>query len=211
VACHGGSNIGGRFPDHGLPSPYLGARFLPFDTGNYLFSTEAALTEANQGAAFKQLNDWVVDTDGGPASGTATALLVNGWYANNTTTQLDKNFVPPRQGNPTHPWDESADKAQFYRDVVGRSCRTCHTALGPTFNWDANPDRFTGTDATVARHVCGGTSILAQNASMPNALSSLDRLLDTTTLAPAAAQEFRDRMARYLGCSAASPDPVFPR
>jgi hypothetical protein len=211
VACHGGSNIGGRFPDRGSPSPYLGARFLPFDTGNYLFSTEAHLSEASQGAAFKQLNDWVVDTDGGPASGTATALLVEGWYDQGTTTQLNKNFVPLRQGNPTHPWDESSDKAQFYREVIGRSCRTCHTALGQTFNWDANPDRFVGTDATILRHVCGGTSDLAQNASMPNALASLDRLLDTTTLTPTGAQDFRDRLTRYLGCSTASPDPVFPR
>jgi hypothetical protein len=203
VACHGGSNIGGRFPDHGLPSPYLGARFLPFDTGNYLFSTESTLTEASQGAAFKQLNDWVVDTDGGPASGTATAELVKGWYSNGTTTHLDRNFVPA-------PWG-SGDKAQFYREVIGRSCRTCHTALGPNFDWDAKPERFTGSDATVFQHVCGGTSDLARNASMPNALSSLDRLLDTTTLTPAAAQEFTDRMARYLGCSNSSPDPVFPR
>ena len=203
VACHGGSNIGGRFPDHGLPSPDLGARFLPFDTGNYLFSSDSALTEASQALAFMQLNDWVVDTDGGPTSGSATAELVKGWYSSGTTTQLDKSFVPL-------PWG-TGDKAQFYQEVIARSCRTCHTALGPTFNWDAKPERFTGSDATVFKHVCGSTSDLARNASMPNALASLDRLLDTTALTPAAAQDFTDRMARYLGCSASLPDPVYPR
>ena len=40
VACHGGSTYNGRFPEQATASPFLGARFLPFDTGNYLFSSQ---------------------------------------------------------------------------------------------------------------------------------------------------------------------------
>jgi hypothetical protein len=111
-------------------------------------------------------------------------------------------------------WQASADKAKFYREVIGTSCRTCHAALGSAeekFDWDSQPGLFTGsTDPNnrVYRHVCGGTSELALNGSMPNALASLDRLLDSS--APGI-DALRARMNTYLGCSAPAEDPVYPR
>ncbi|CDS48368.1 hypothetical protein [Polaromonas sp. CG9_12] len=206
IACHGGSKIGGRFPDRGNPSPFLGSRFLGFDTGNYLFSTVASLTEADQGKALRDLNELVQHTEGGPSSITATAKLINGWYASGGN-QLDKAYVPT-------PWQAPADKAQFYREVIGTSCRTCHAALGSAedrFDWDSQPNLFTGsTDPSnnMYRHVCGGTPELAVNGSMPNALASLDRLLDSS--APGI-DALRARMKKYLGCSAPAEDPVYPR
>lgn len=206
IACHGGSRIGGRFPERGNPSPLLGSRFLGFDTGNYLFSTRAGLTEDSQSSALHELNKLVQHTEGGPASQTATSKLINGWYAGGNS-RLDKTYVPTE-------WQASADKAQFYREVIGTSCRTCHAALGPAgnrFDWDAQPDLFVGlTDPSnvVFRHVCGGTPELAVNGSMPNALASLDRLLDSSDPNSVAV---RSRMKTYLGCSAPAEDPAYPR
>jgi hypothetical protein len=209
IACHGGSQIGGRFPETGDPSPFLGSRFLPFDTGNFLFSTRSGLTEADQQAALKALNDLVVRTEGG--ADTATTRLVRGWYADGSG-RLNKDFVPVDPDPAIPGWHESPEKAAFYRQVIGTSCRTCHAALGsadPRFDWDLRHDRFTGSiSSPVFPHVCGGTADLATNASMPNALASLDRLLD-----PAAPgiDELKRLMQKYIGCSAPAPDPVFTR
>ena len=198
--------MGGKFPEHGNPSPNLGARFLPFDTGNYLFSTQSVLTEGAQSAAFRELNRLVVKTEGLGAS-TATTRLVDGWYK--AGDALDKLYVP---GDALTGWRESTEKSDFYRDVIARSCRTCHTALGQQFNWDDRPARFASDpnsrDATVLAHVCGGQKDLAVNASMPNALASLDRLLDANV---SNAAEIKSRMLKYLGCTAPVPDPVYPR
>ena len=209
IACHGGSKVGGRFPETGNPSPLLGSRFLPFDTGNYLFSTRGDLTETSQGAAFRRLNDLVAATEG-PGANTATTRLVAGWYAGNPN-QLDKNFVPPAPAGapPARPWNESPAKASFYRQVVGSSCRTCHTALGPDFDWDSSPDKFIGsTTGVVGRHFCGGSADLAINASMPNALASLNRLLDPQRPDLAGVKAL---LRDYIGCEAPASDPAFPR
>ena len=218
IACHGGSQIGGRFPERGNPSPFLGSRFLGFDSGNYLFSTAAGLSEADQGKALRDLNELVQLTEGGPGSNTATAKLIKGWYAGGGN-QLNKAYVPvdpsdPDPANPSVGWHASADKALFYREVIGTSCRTCHAALGSAnarFDWDSQPELFVGsTDQNnkVFRHVCGGTPELADNGSMPNALASLDRLLDGN--APGI-NALRNRMDSYLGCATPAEDPVYPR
>jgi hypothetical protein len=210
IACHGGAQIGGRFPESGNPSPFLGSRFLGFDTGNYRFSTQAELTEPRQSDALRELNRLVLHTEGGAGSTTATANLIKGWYADGTST-LNKAYVP---GDPTRTegWHETSEKAAFYRGVVATSCRTCHSALGSgeaRFDWDSRPTSFTGAvGSTVQRHVCGGTADLAINGSMPNALASLDRLLDANT---PDAELLKTRMQTYLGCSAPAADPVFPR
>jgi len=63
VACHGGTTYNGRFPEQASASPFLGSRFLPFDTGNYLFSSKSSLSEASQSEAFYQLNQLVLATE----------------------------------------------------------------------------------------------------------------------------------------------------
>jgi hypothetical protein len=206
IACHGGSQLGGRFPESGNPSPFLGSRFLGFDTGNYLFSTRAGQTEAEQSSALRELNRLVQHTEGGATSNTATSKLINGWYSG-STNRLNKDYVPAD-------WPQSGDKAKFYREVIGTSCRTCHAALGSAdsrFDWDSKPGVFVGSTSSsdaLFQHVCGGTAELALNGSMPNALASLDRLLDGGTGSNAA---MRERMRLYLGCSTPAPDPVYPR
>ncbi len=204
VACHGGTQYNGRFPEKGNPSPYLGAGFLPFDTGNYYFGSSPALTEAQQTEGLYGLNQLVRATElpsaGAPA--TPTTRLIDGWYAQGRT--LDHGFLPPS-------WrvDESqpqfAGAARFYREVVGASCRTCHTALGSNFDWDAlGPLALRGRAET---HVCGGTADIALNASMPNALISRDRVAEKLRVDPSLAALMRT----FLGCDAPRPDPVYPK
>ena len=148
VACHGGSTYNGRFPEQATASPFLGARFLPFDTGNYLFSSKSSLSEASQSEAFFQLNQLVLATEIDPNS--ATSRLINGWYANGHV--LDKEYVPPiwqlADAQPA-----TAGAARFYKDVVGISCRTCHVSLGAQFDWDdivLTPAR--ASDPVLRRH-----------------------------------------------------------
>lgn len=196
IACHGSSQVGGRFPESGNPSPFLGARFLPFDTGNYLFSSHPDYTETAQSQAFYDLNRHVAATEG-PVS-PATSALIDGWYSGGSSINLKKDYVAPA-------WRGSSDEALFYREVIGRSCRTCHVALGAPFNWEAiAPAIFKDR---VNTHACGGGPNLALNGSMPNALASLDRLAERAKADP----ELARVMGIYLGCVTASPDPVYPR
>ncbi len=198
VACHGGTTYNGRFPEGPGASANLGSRFLPFDTGNYLFSSRPELGESAQGEAFFQLNQLVAATE--PAPDTPTHRLINGWYANGR--QIDKSYVPaPWQAADAAP--ATAGAARFYREVVGTSCRTCHVALGTSFDWDS----IVLTPTRARTQVCGGSPDLAVNASMPNALISGDRLLERVRTDA----EIAALMTRFLGCSAPSPDPVYAK
>jgi mono/diheme cytochrome c family protein len=198
VACHGGSTYNGRFPETPGASANLGARFLPFDTGNYLFSSDPALGESAQSEAFFQLNQLVAATE--PAPDSPTRKLINGWYRNGH--QLDKSYVPPLwQAADADPATPGA--ARFYLEVVGTSCRTCHVALGSRFDWDSiilSPTR-------AKTQVCGGSPDVAVNASMPNALAAGDRLLERAR----DSAEVAALMTQFLGCSAPMPDPVYAK
>lgn len=199
IACHGGTQYNGRFPDKGNPSPYLGSGFLPFDTGNYLFG--AGLNESEQSEAFYMLNQLARATE--TSDTTALSRLVQGWYADGTKT-LNKNYVPVVWSD-ADAVPATAGAARFYREVVGSSCRTCHAALGQKFNWDAvvlKPD-----SNRVRAHVCGGTEDLAINASMPNARISRDHLSERVRSDPTLAA----LMNSFLGCDAPLPDPVYPK
>lgn len=197
VACHGGSQYNGRFPEKGVPSPFLGSGFLAFDTGNYFFSSDAALGEAAQGNSFFELNRLVGLTEG--AANTPTRRLIQGWYAGGGNV-LNKAYVPPvwAAAEATTP-----GAAHFYREVVGSACRTCHVSMGPDFDWDS----IVLTPLRAQTHVCGGTKDIALNASMPNALISRDRVAERVRADP----QLATLMSTFLGCSAPRPDPVYPK
>jgi mono/diheme cytochrome c family protein len=199
VACHGGNQYNGRFPEKGNPSAYLGASFLPFDTNNYYFASDPALSEAAQSDSLHGLNQLVLGTE--TSATTAVSQLIQGWYAGGGTT-LNKNYVPPAwQAADAQP--ATAGAAHFYHEVIGASCRTCHAAMGPTFNWD----NIVLTPVRARTHVCGGTADILLNASMPNALISRDRVEQRVKTDPALAA----LMTTFLGCDAPLPDPVYPR
>ncbi len=198
VACHGGTTYNGRFPEQQTASPFLGSRFLPFDTGNYLFSSQSSLSEAAQSEAFYQLNQLVGATEIDPAS--ATSQLIAGWYANGHV--LDKNYVAPAwQAADALP--ATAGAATFYKEVIGISCRTCHVSLGPKFDWES----IILSPVRAGAQFCGGTSEIAINASMPNALISRDRLFERIEGDAALAA----LVTKFLGCSAPLPDPVYAK
>jgi mono/diheme cytochrome c family protein len=199
VACHGGSQYNGRFPEKANSSAALGAGFLGFDLNNYYFASAPSLGEAAQSAAFYKLNQLVRATE--TSDTTALSNLVKGWYANGSTTQ-NKAYVP-QAWQDADAQSATAGAALFYREVVGSSCRTCHAALGPRFDWDS----ILLSPARTRNHVCGGTPDLAINASMPNALISRDRVLERVN----ANAELKILMTRFLGCSAPLPDPAYAR
>ena len=172
VACHGGSTYNGRFPRAATASPFLGARFLPFDTGNYLFSSKSSLSEASQSEAFFQLNQLVLATEIDPNS--ATSRLINGWYANGHV--LDKEYVPPAwQLADAQPATAGRGPAST-SEVVGSSCRTCHVVARRRSSTGTTSSLSSGArpDASSA----AARADVAVNASMPNALISRDRLFE---------------------------------
>ncbi|MGH8796710.1 MAG: hypothetical protein ACREXI_06615 [Caldimonas sp.] len=199
IACHGGTQYNGRFPEHGSPSPYLGSGFLPFDTGNFLFGSSPALGEPAQSKALHDLNRLVSATE--TSNATAVSRLVQGWYAAGTDT-LDKTYVPDAW-RAADAVPATAGAARFYHEVVGSSCRTCHASLGPTFDWDTT----VLTPSRAQNHVCGGSADLAINASMPNALISRDRVAERVAADPTLAALMRT----FLGCDVPLPDPVYPQ
>jgi len=204
VACHGGTQYNGRFAARGnAPSPYLGAGFLPFDTGNYLFGSNSGLSEAQQSQAIHDLNMLVKATDNRGYA--ATSRLIDGWYPSGTTT-LNKQYVPTDWVtlDATKP-----GAAKFYREVVGGVCRTCHVALGSDrFDWDVKTGTFSGLQGSLANaHFCGGTADVAVNASMPNALISRDRLADRISADP----QLAALMQQFLGCVTPVADPAYAK
>src|SRR5207249_2907768 len=77
VACHGGSNYAGHFPEDGTGLPDLGSHFLPYDAGNFLFSSAKGYGEHDQEAAIKQLNLIVLH---GTRPTVGESNLIYGWY-----------------------------------------------------------------------------------------------------------------------------------
>lgn len=206
VACHGGTAYGGRFPTDSGVSPYLGSAFLPFDAGNYLFGSGADLGEAAQQTSLYRLNQLVRATET-PAPGeadTAIMRLISGWYPGGTTAQ-DKHYVPSVwTGSAGTPTAGVAGASRLYQEVIGASCRTCHAALA---NGNAAIDWDRQIPSGYRNHLCGGGADLARNRSMPNALVTLDRVIDKlkTDAALLAASQ------TVFGCDITQPlgDPIF--
>jgi hypothetical protein len=190
LPCHGGAETG----THQLHQPgeakFLdqNARFLPFDTCAFEFSTQPGFTEVDQRDAFVELNAIVLDTEpfqpaqpgGGqvaPPPGSNTELLY-GLYGvdhNNVTPGINpldllvgsapqqvETFVPPA-------W---ASNPELYLEVVKPYCRTCHVSL------HGNPPGGPGKpplpniigNILGAFHVCSDTTPLR----MPHASRTMD-------------------------------------
>jgi len=174
VVCHGGDKYAGFFPNAGKAAN-VGGHFLPYDTGNFEFSTAAGFTEAAQEASIYQLNQNVLQA--GPTA--AETSLINGWYALSHT--LNKTYLPSS-------WKgRGAAATSFYQNVVARSCRTCHVAMVPGLDFDnyANITPggpfYRGEDAStdVGTTVCGGQQVTRAH-SMPNSLVTFNRFWNSS-------------------------------
>lgn len=171
VICHGGDHYAGQFPEDGTGSPDIGAHFLPYDTGNFEFSSKAGLTEADQSNNIFHLNQNVLNA--GPTA--AVSQLIAAWYANGTTA-LDKTYVSPSWAARGFAFPAA------YQNAYARSCRTCHVAMPEPYNFDnvnningvnSYPYKSAGGQMSIA--VCGqeGGSIL--HYAMPNSAVTFNR------------------------------------
>jgi hypothetical protein len=139
VVCHGGTlpvNIAGASPPGNTES-----RFIPFDLKSFASSPllpgfPAMLDRNAQEENFRKLNEGVYlltsPTD-------AEKSLIEAWY--------DPSVSNPGQhqqdGNIPFNWTATANDSQFYTDVVGPSCRSCHTSRGPGLDFN-DPVSFQG-------------------------------------------------------------------
>ncbi|RKG85085.1 hypothetical protein D7V88_20655 [Corallococcus terminator] len=152
MVCHNGVYPDGDVPAPGFPafpdreSVKLGSRFLPFDLQSYEFSTVAGFTKADMQDEMKSLNlNYVVPT----APGTATTELINGWYTGGALIQNEAYVVPLWSNVPAEPL-----RAQTYKDLVGRSCRTCHISqLDPDLAFNAST-QFINRMGSIEARVC---------------------------------------------------------
>lgn len=171
VACHGGDRYAGRFPTDGTGSADIGARFLPYDIGNFSFSSSAGLGKSDQQIAIHDLNLNVLRS----TPNLVTQELIAGWYAPGSTI-LNETYLPAS-------WvGKSILDERFYRFVYQHSCRTCHVAFSESLNFDhyANlfavapaPQNSSGADRT-ARSCDGASYPFMRNFSMPNSLRTHD-------------------------------------
>lgn len=213
VICHGGDQYSGRFPTttafasingNSNPSGNLGAKFLPFDIGNFAFSSGSGLTRSEQEPALKRLNLLVRDTEPSVPQ-TAIKKLIDGWYGGNA----DPNqFSPFNEGYIPQEWlsgtvrtsaDDQSTALQFYSTVVAKSCRTCHVAL-PNFDWDSQApfgEPF----------VCGGSSKIHVNGTMPNSKVTFDLMWKRAQQPGQVGGDFSALLSTHLGCGAPISEP----
>ena len=159
LACHGGHYVGSSDPGGARVE---GGNFLPFNTStaNFAYSTDATLAQFSETAqrdAFRQLNQFVLDTQ---PSVTTINDLVNGWYAwcggvgtaGCFIDEVNNSFIPDlpsgggacgtligdRQtqtcgwatGTPVAPYEKPANLThKVYQNVAAVYCRTCHVAM----------------------------------------------------------------------------------
>ncbi|MGC1451010.1 MAG: hypothetical protein WA830_13335 [Candidatus Sulfotelmatobacter sp.] len=172
LVCHGGDKYAGHFSG---TAANVGGHFLPYDTGNFEFSTKAGLTEASQEAAIYNLNQNVLLA--GPTA--SESALIAGWYSSSHT--LNKTYLPSSWSG------KGATAASFYRNVIARSCRSCHEAMVPGLNFDdytkitPGGTFYRGEDATydVGTTVCGGRQVVRSH-SMPNSLITFNRFWNSS-------------------------------
>lgn len=162
VVCHGGDHYAGQFPSDGTGHANIGAHFLPYDTGNFLFSDVVGLRQSDQETSIYHLNQNVLNT--GPT--TAESELIPGWYGNGQV--LNQNYVPSS-------WQGQGTAAvNFYQNVVARSCRGCHVTMAENYNWDHYANAGPYMDGFI---VCTGQSTVDawRGHSMPNSLVTTNR------------------------------------
>ena len=110
VVCHGADHYTARFPETGAGPANIGAHFLPYDVGNFFFSSKPGLREADQEAAIRALNQNVLNA--GPT--VAAQELIGGWYANGTFDELPSTELAGARTA------DSRFLSQGYRDELPR-------------------------------------------------------------------------------------------
>lgn len=192
VVCHGSDHYAGHYIARNNAN--IGAHFLPYDAGNFEFSSVAGLTECDQSESIYRLNQNVLAV----IPTVAEQELIGNWYANNGAaiaalgcTQpivhaLDKTYIPDSWKNQTDVAPAVANN--FYTYVIARSCRGCHVAMVEGYNWDhyvnlnTTEYRYTGLYDFTATISCGGSNDKFRSFSMPNSLVTFNRYWQSNLL-----------------------------
>ena len=131
VACHGGDNYGGKFPDDysqtnptGSGQANLGSYFLPFDVANFYFSTsDPSLSRNALLAPLRRMNELLTSIPGNPATKPITddlkSLITTGWYPATNTDNEQTNPAPSVYSN------------QQITGTGTSSCTNCHSSGNP--------------------------------------------------------------------------------
>jgi len=172
VVCHGGDHYAGKFPEDGSGFANVGGHFLPYDVGNFEFSSKPGLTKADEEQVIYLLNHNILNA--GPTQ--SERDLLAGWYKNGQV--LDESYLPSSWVyDPNNPNQNNPNAESLYKNVVARSCRTCHVALGEYYNFD-HQFNYSGYN----EEVCGINPIYGSSGvdfvryhSMPNSLVTFNR------------------------------------
>jgi hypothetical protein len=189
VVCHGGDHYAGKFPEDDTGFANVGGHFLPYDVGNFEFASKPGLRKCDQENAIFHLNQNLLNA--GPRE--AETELIAGWYSTSGSVQcpsgashvLNEDYVPPSWAN------QDTISVEFYKNVLARSCRTCHVAMSEGYNFDHydNVTHINGTDALPGGSydfevtACGGVGSGSYNSlrwyTMPNSLVTFNRFWRT--------------------------------
>jgi cytochrome c5 len=125
MVCHGGEYPGGPVigsapPFNNVSDVKLGSKFLPFDLHAFVFAP-APNDKVSQQAKFKEFNqDIVAISPVDPAISEIVTEMYGGISQVDPNVQ-DEVFVVAG-------WNAQPMQQTMYRDVIGRSCRTCHAS-----------------------------------------------------------------------------------
>jgi hypothetical protein len=176
VVCHGGDHYAGKFAEDGTGAANVGGHFLPYDVGNFEFSSKFGLRGQDQEQLIYFLNQNVLKAGPTPAE----QALITGWYANQPGFRkvLNKSYIDAS-------WPTTDPAANnFYQHVYARSCRTCHVALVEGYNFDHYQNITPGSfkfyradtpEVDIPITVCGGDFQIFRDHSMANSLVTFNR------------------------------------
>ncbi|MDF0665809.1 MAG: hypothetical protein P0119_07000 [Nitrospira sp.] len=130
VACHGGDNYGGKFPDDYSPTnptgsghANLGSYFLPFDVANFYFSTsDSSLSRKALLSPLRRMNELLASVPDNAATKPIVAdlksLITTRWYPSTNTNNEQTNPAPSVYS--TQP-----------TSLNGVTCASCHSSGTP--------------------------------------------------------------------------------
>jgi cytochrome c5 len=162
TACHGGDLVM-------APNGDLKAHFLPFDKGNFAFSSKQSEDEHEE-AIFRMnrnvYNTEITRTAGNPYGQASSdgsksiTQLIKGWYGDVTKNNTEPHF---NAGFVADAWKTVPNGPALYSDIVAHSCRTCHSAMD-NFPFEVSPPSLSLMQ-----------SLACDDHRMPNAKVTFDR------------------------------------
>ncbi len=162
IECHGGKELNYSSIAN-LQTQYDGAptdnpRFLPFDVESFIFSNQTGFTQSDMESPLRSLNQRTLSTN----ATTAITEFVNASYNSFSSTTFNPNAV-------VSGWNTSASQNgvqidDFYLEVVGTSCRTCHVSR--TTNSSLQFNTFGDFNSSVFPGAVCGTGKYMPNAKV---------------------------------------------